>query len=167
MSCKGVVTKCLYNEIICILSILISCSAEDDAISFQNELIFSDNLELGVVKTLINDELYDLRDNRGEETAVFLSETQNQFDENRISLFVVKRANTIAIAGMGKDQRVLVTDEFLYTSTTPHEIGHALGLFHTSEEGNIMSRIRPYARKEFTDNQVYTMKETLLGVTAQ
>lgn len=117
--------------------------------------------EMGDVKTLYNDELYDLKDNRGQETSVFLRETQDFYSNNRISIYVMKRSNTIAIAGIGKDKRALITDEFLYTSTAPHEIGHALGLYHYHEEGNIMSQIRPYMRKDFTNAQVNIMKETL------
>lgn len=118
-------------------------------------------LEMGEVKTLYNDELYDLKDNRGEESRVFLRETQDFYNTNRINIYVMKRSNTVAIAGIGKDKRALITDEFLYTSTAPHEIGHALGLHHYPEEGNIMSQIRPYLRKDFTNAQVDTLKETL------
>ncbi|MBW1296497.1 matrixin family metalloprotease [Aquimarina litoralis] len=118
-------------------------------------------LEMGDIKTLNNDELYDLKDNRGQEASVFLQQTQDSYREDRISVYVMKRSNTIAIAGIGKDKRALITDEFLYTSTAPHEIGHALGLHHYHEEGNIMSQIRPYLRKDFTDEQIAVLKETL------
>ncbi|WP_299433689.1 hypothetical protein [uncultured Aquimarina sp.] len=118
-------------------------------------------LKLGQVKTMINDELYDLRDNRNSESRVFLQETQEHYNQKRLTAYIIKRANTIAIAGIGKDQRILITDEFLNQSTVPHEIGHALGLFHFEEEGNLMSLIRPYLRKEFTDAQVSRMKERI------
>ncbi|WP_298316471.1 matrixin family metalloprotease [uncultured Aquimarina sp.] len=118
-------------------------------------------LEMGDVKTLINDELYDLRDNRGTESSTFLRETQDSYKEDRLSIYIIKRAHTVAIAGIGKDQRALITDEFLYETTAPHEIGHALGLFHYPEEGNIMSQIRPYLRKDFTLRQIDVMKSRI------
>ncbi|WP_299252604.1 matrixin family metalloprotease [uncultured Aquimarina sp.] len=121
-------------------------------------------LEKGVIKTIINDELYDLRDNRGQESSVFLTETQDSYDENRLSIYIIKRAHTVAIAGIGKDQRALITDEFLETTTVPHEIGHALGLFHYHEEGNIMGQIRPHMRKEFTNTQTDRMKNTITKI---
>lgn len=114
-------------------------------------------LEKGDVITLINDELYDLRDNRGEESRVFLRETQNH-NKNRVTIYVIKRSNTVGLAGIGKDQRALITDEFLYATTAPHEIGHALGLLHYSEEGNLMSEVRPYLRREFVNEQIAIMK---------
>ncbi|WP_299217097.1 matrixin family metalloprotease [uncultured Aquimarina sp.] len=118
-------------------------------------------LEIGDIKTLVNDELYDLRDNSGEESRVFLTQTQNLYNKNRMNIYVVKRAHTSAIAGIGKDQRALITDEFLFTPTAPHEIGHALGLFHSTIEGNVMSKIRPHMRKDFTNAQVDQMKNTM------
>jgi len=124
-------------------------------------------LEKGDSRTMIDDELYDLRDNRGEESSVFLRQTENNHNQDRISVYVMKRAHTIAIAGIGKDQRALITDEFLYTSTTPHEIGHALGLHHYPEEGNIMSQIRPYLRKEFSDTQIDRLKEKLKKIESR
>ncbi|MHA7057370.1 matrixin family metalloprotease [Aquimarina sp. M1] len=195
-----------FLKILLVLSIFVSCTAEDDYIPYEVEQVFSDNLdrtikvnityiqssnkahntsynlnevhfiknlngsffhrygiglELGETKTIINDELYDLRDNRGQESAVFLSQTQDMYEEDKINIYVIKRSNTVAIAGIGRNQRALITDEFLYTSTAPHEIGHALGLFHYPEEGNIMSEVRPHARKEFTNAQVDRMKTIL------
>ncbi|MFD2562399.1 matrixin family metalloprotease [Aquimarina rubra] len=118
-------------------------------------------LEKGDIKTLINDELYDLRDNRGEESRIFLMQTQNSYNPNRVSLYIIKRAHTVNIAGIGKNQRALITDEFLYTPTAPHEIGHALGLLHSTIEGNVMSKIRPHLRREFTNAQVDQMKSVM------
>ncbi|WP_159092274.1 M66 family metalloprotease [Aquimarina sp. Aq107] len=118
-------------------------------------------LQKGDVRTIINDELYDLKDNRGQECSVFLQQTQDSYHHNRVSIYIIKRSNTIGIAGIGKDQRALVTDDFLYTSTTPHEIGHSLGLLHYPVEGNIMSEIRPYLRKEFTSEQVGRLKNKI------
>lgn len=117
--------------------------------------------ELGEISYINNNELYDLKDNRNEETSVFLRETQASFKKDRLNVYIMKRSNTIALAGIGKDCRVLVTDEHLYKTVTPHEIGHALGLFHHHEEGNIMSEIRPDLRREFTYEQVGTMKSRI------
>ncbi len=195
-----------FLRILFVLSIFISCTAEDDYVPFQVEQIFSDDLdktikvdiiyvqtsdknnkssysldethfinnlngsffhrygiglEKGDIKTIINDELHDLKDNRGEESSIFLQQTQESYKKDRVSIYIIERSNTVAIAGIGRDQRALITDEFLYTSTAPHEIGHALGLFHYPEEGNIMSEVRPHMRKDFTDAQVDRLKETL------
>ncbi|GAA3520324.1 hypothetical protein GCM10022393_38180 [Aquimarina addita] len=120
--------------------------------------------ELGQINTMVNDELFDLRDNRDVESETFLSETENSYKKDRLTIFIIKRSNTIAIAGIGKNQRALITDEFLFTSTAPHEIGHALGLFHYPEEGNIMSLVRPYLRKDFTGTQAQRMKTMISDV---
>ncbi|WP_378173798.1 matrixin family metalloprotease [Aquimarina sp. SS2-1] len=195
-----------FLKILFVLSIFVSCTAEDDYVPYQIEQVFSDELEktisidivyvqpsnrnsqssynldathfinnlngsffnrygIGLVKgeerTLINDELYDLRDNRGEESSTFLRQTQDSFHEGRVTIYIIKRSNTVAIAGIGRNQRALITDEFLYTSTAPHEIGHALGLFHYPEEGNIMSEVRPHLRKEFTSAQIDKLKDAI------
>ncbi|KAA1246881.1 matrixin family metalloprotease [Aquimarina sp. RZ0] len=121
-------------------------------------------LELGDVKTMYNDELYDLRDDRNNENIVFMTETENDYNRDRINIYVIKRSHTVAIAGMGSNQRALITDEFLYNSTAPHEIGHALGLGHYPEEGNIMSEIRPHLRKKFTENQMAMMQEKITQI---
>ncbi|WP_299241515.1 matrixin family metalloprotease [uncultured Aquimarina sp.] len=118
-------------------------------------------LEIGDIQTLINDELYDLRDNSGEESRVFLAQTQDLYNKNRMNIYIMKRSHTDAIAGIGKNQRALITDEFLFTATAPHEIGHALGLFHSTIEGNVMSKIRPHMRKDFTNAQVDQMKNAM------
>ncbi len=121
-------------------------------------------LEKGEVRTLYNDELYDLKDNTGREATVFLQQTKNFYRKDRINIFIIKRCNTIAIAGIGKNQRALITDEFLDTSTSPHEIGHALGLFHHPNEGNIMSSISPHMRREFTNDQIQKLKKTITRI---
>ncbi len=117
--------------------------------------------EIGEIRTLINDELYDLRDNRDSETSTFLKETQNSYKKDRVNIYIIKRDHTIAIAGIGNSNRALITDKFLYETTAPHEIGHALGLFHTQEEGNIMSQVNPHKRTFFSDHQVSTMKNII------
>jgi len=123
-------------------------------------------IKLGQVKTMVNGELYDLRDNRNSESSVFLRETQDHYNKKRLTAYIIKRANTVAIAGIGKDQRILITDDFLNQSTVPHEIGHALGLFHYEEQGNLMSLIRPYLRREFTDVQINRMKERITKINS-
>lgn len=119
---------------------------------------------LGESKTIINDELYNLKDNRNEEASVFLRETKASFKKDRLNIYIIKRCNTIAIAGIGKSQRALITDEFLFSSTSPHEIGHALNLPHLEVEGNIMCQIRPYLRKDFTRNQVQGMSDRIAAI---
>lgn len=116
---------------------------------------------LGETKTLISKELYDLRDNRGSEASTFFMETQKSYKKDRVNIYIIKRENTIGIAGLGKNQRALITDEFLYKTTSPHEIGHALGLFHCAEEGNIMCQINPHLRKTFMNTQVEKMKKCI------
>lgn len=127
---------------------------------------FNIGITLGRVKTMVNNELYDLKDNRGFESSVFLKETKEHYNKTRLSVYIIKRANTIAIAGIGKNQRVLITDEFLYETTAPHEIGHALGLYHYEKEGNLMSIIKPYLRREFTDVQLNKIKETIRKINS-
>jgi len=116
---------------------------------------------LGKISTLVSDELYDLRDNRNSETSTFLKETKASYNKGRLNLYIMKRCNTIAIAGIGMDQRALITDEHIHKTTSPHEIGHALGLHHTTEEGNIMSMKRPYLRKEFNNEQIKQLKKRI------
>ncbi len=137
---------------------------EVDYINHLNGSYFHRNnigLVLGKISTLMNDELYDLKDNRNNETSTFLKETKDHYNKGRLNLYIMKRCNTIAIAGIGMNQRALVTDEHIHKTTSPHEIGHALGLHHTIEEGNIMSMKRPYLRKEFNTNQIIQLKKRI------
>jgi len=108
---------------------------------------------LGDIKTIVNDELHDLRDNVNEEAHIFLKETKNIYKEDRLSVFIIKRSHTFGVAGIGKNQRVLLTDKKAFSSTAPHEIGHALGLYHISEVGNIMSFMQTVPRTDFNENQ--------------
>ncbi len=114
-------------------------------------------LELGETRSIINDELYDLKDNVGSEERTFFVETVDSYKKDRLNIYVIKRSNTRAIAGMGKDRRALITDEFLTKCTSPHEIGHALGLFHTKALGNVMCEDKSVPRKEFSQLQVDIM----------
>lgn len=137
---------------------------ESDYIKSLNGYYFHRNnigLVLGESRTIINDELYDLKDNRGNESKVFMQETQKSFRADRMNIYIIKRCNTIAIAGIGRSQRALITDEFLNESTSPHEIGHALGLGHTEIEGNIMCRNKSHLRKEFNQDQIDIMKRKI------
>ncbi|SEL66329.1 hypothetical protein SAMN04487910_2957 [Aquimarina amphilecti] len=138
-------------------------------LEFLNGCFFNRNdigIEMGESRVVINSELYDLKDNRGNESAVFSRETQDSYKQDRLNIYVIPRTNTIAIAGIGLRQRALITDEFLFQSTSPHEIGHALGLFHCDVEGNIMTRVRPYLRKDFDGNQINTMRERILSINS-
>ncbi|RZS91955.1 matrixin family metalloprotease [Aquimarina brevivitae] len=119
---------------------------------------------LGNVSVLENEELSDFTDNRDEEQETFLNETETLYTPGRITVFVIKRANIYGIAGMGYGQRVLITDEHVFESTTAHEIGHTLGLGHTMEEGNLMCTIKPHLRKSFTTNQVHVMKQKIKSI---
>lgn len=119
------------------------------------------NLEVGENRFLISDELFDLRDNRGEETAIFEKETDSDYKKDRITLYVMHRSNIYAKAGLSSSQRALITDEFLNSSTSPHEIGHILGLPHSHEEGNFMSMVYPDLRKEFNKEQVDIMTKQI------
>jgi len=137
---------------------------ESQYLDFLNGCFFHRNnigFELGESKTLISSELYDLKDNRGNESIIFSTETYDSYKNDRLNIYIIPRENTIAIAGIGLTQRALITDEFLFKSTSPHEIGHALGLSHLEIEGNIMSQIRPYLRKDFDHYQVDRMIETI------
>lgn len=140
---------------------------ESKYLEFLNGNYFNRNnigIEMGESRVIINSELYNLKDNRGAEPSVFSTETENSYREDRLNIYIIPRANTVAIAGIGLRQRALVTDEFLFTSTSPHEIGHALGLFHCGAEGNIMCQIKPYLRKEFDMDQVDTMAESIASI---
>lgn len=137
---------------------------EDDYINHLNANYFHRNdvgFVLGEVRTMVNDDLYDLTDDRGNETRTFLDQTEGDYDHNRVTVYIMKRSNTVAIAGIGYNQRALITDEFLYESTSPHEIGHALGLGHSDVEGNIMCQIKPHIRKEFTKQQADALQVTI------
>ncbi len=114
-------------------------------------------MHIGAIKTMVDPELYDLTDNRGNETSVFKTATQDTYQKDRLNIYIIPRSNTIALAGIALNQRALITEEFIYESTSPHEIGHALGLDHIELEGNIMSQIKPYARKSFAMFQVADM----------
>ncbi len=124
------------------------------------------SLSLISTKTLHNNELFDLTDNRNNETSVFLKATQSTYRKDRLNIYIIKRSNTVAVAGIGKDRRVLITDEHLYTSTSPHEIGHALNLHHTDIEGNVMSTTNPHLRKQFTHHQIQTIKSSIEVIIA-
>ncbi len=121
---------------------------------------------LGETRTLINKELYDLRDNRGSEASVFFMETKESYKKDRVNMYIIKRDHTIGIAGLGRNQRALITDKFLYKTTCPHEIGHALGLFHHADENNIMCQINSHSRIIFLDSQVKKMKESIQKINS-
>ena len=116
---------------------------------------------LGKVDILEHQELYDFKDNRGNEQETFLNETEAYTNSDRITIFIIKRSNIYGISGIGYGQRVLLTDEHVFESTSPHEIGHSLGLGHTVEEGNIMCTVKPHLRKEFTSQQSNAMKQKI------
>ena len=119
------------------------------------------NLRLGNSETWLNDELFDLTDNRGEEIKILKNETKDSYNKKRLTIYIVLRSNTIAINGAAVSQRALITYEKLFESTAPHEIGHALGLEHKSTDDNIMSEINPHLRSEFDTNQVNVLKTTI------
>lgn len=118
-------------------------------------------LELESSKSMINEELYDLRDNVGSEPSTFFMQSQESFDTDKLNIYIIKRSNIRGIAGMGRNQRILLTDENLYTSTSPHEIGHALGLFHTHESGNIMNTEEKDLRQTFNKEQEEKIKKRI------
>ncbi|MFC5045497.1 matrixin family metalloprotease [Aquimarina hainanensis] len=129
-------------------------------LNYLNEGYFHKyNIELiqGESRDFINDELFNLRDNRYKETEVFLDQTASFHKKGKLSIFIIKRDNILAIAGIGGEDRVLITDKFLYTNTTAHEIGHALGLSHVSEIDNIMST-KKNERRFFKDIQLELLK---------
>ena len=137
---------------------------ENNFVSHLNATYFHRNdigFVLGDVRTMVNDDLYDLTDNRGNETRTFLDQTDDDYNHSRVTVYIMKRSNTVAIAGIGYNQRALITDEFLYESTSPHEIGHALGLGHSDVEGNIMCQIKPHIRKEYSKQQADALKVTI------
>ncbi len=122
---------------------------------------FGIGLELGESKSLVNEELYDLRDNEGSEPSTFLMQSRESYDKSKVNIYIVKRCNILGIAGIGRDQRVLITDENLFTSTAPHEIGHALGLFHTHEAENIMNTVDKGSRYNFNKDQEKKIKKRI------
>ena len=137
---------------------------ENDYVNHLNATYFHRNdvgFVLGDVRTMVNDDLYDLTDNRGNEIRTFLDQTENDYNHSRVTVYIMKRSNILAIAGIGYNQRALITDEFLYESTSPHEIGHALGLGHSDIEGNIMYQIKPHMRKEFNKQQADALQVTI------
>ncbi|WP_299434713.1 hypothetical protein [uncultured Aquimarina sp.] len=140
---------------------------ESKYIDFLNGCFFNRH-DIGIImgesKTLINAELYNLKDNRNDESVIFNTETLNSYAIDRLSIYIIPRSNTIAIAGIGLRQRALITDEFLFRSTSPHEIGHALGLPHLELEGNIMCQIKPYLRKDFNNYQADNMIERITSI---
>ena len=119
------------------------------------------DLKKGEIRELQSKELYDLRDNRGHEATVLEEETKNDYNPNHITIYVMKRSNIYAKAGVSIKHRALITDEFLHTSTSPHELGHVLGLTHSHEEGNIMNMTYPELRTEFTMDQVQIMTKQI------
>lgn len=142
---------------------------ESKYLDYLNGCFFHRNdigFELGESKTLISNELYDLKDNRGKEPIVFSAETYDSYKKDRLNIYVIPRSNTIAIAGIGLPQRALITDEFLFQTTSPHEIGHSLGLPHLENEGNIMSLVKPYLRKDFNFDQIVALTETIEAIKA-
>ncbi|MCK8521343.1 hypothetical protein M0D21_07185 [Aquimarina sp. D1M17] len=136
-------------------------------IDFLNGCFFNRHdigITMGESKTIINPELFNLKDNQHQEPQVFSSETENLYKTDRLSIFIIPRSNTYGIAGLGLPHRLLITDEFLFTTTSPHEVGHSLGLTHKEIEGNIMCRKKPYLRKEFDEDQAYTMREKIFDL---
>jgi hypothetical protein len=137
---------------------------EVEFINYLNEGYFHRfgiGLELSESKSLINEELYDLRDNTGSEPSTFLMQSRKSYDKSKVNIYIVKRSNIFGIAGIGRDQRVLITDENLFTSTAPHEIGHALGLFHSHEPENIMNTVGKNLRHHFNENQEMKIKKRI------
>ncbi len=118
-------------------------------------------LELETSKSLVNEDLYDLRDNEGSESTTFFKQSQGSYEKNKINIYIIKRCNMTGIAGIGRNQRVLLTDENMFTSTSPHEIGHALGLFHTHEPRNIMNTKDKKMRVYFNKNQEEIIKRKI------
>ena len=119
-------------------------------------------LELGESKELVNEELYDLRDNKGSEPSTFFMQCRESYSKDRINIYIIKRSNIVGIAGIGRAQRVLITDENLFTSTSPHEIGHSLGLFHHDEQKNIMSTtLDKHSRQFFNPEQEGIIKKRI------
>ncbi len=139
---------------------------EADYIDYLNGYYFHRlgiGLELEKSSSIVNDDLYDLRDNRGGEPSTFLMQSKKTYDKNKLNIYIIKRSNIYGIAGIGRDKRVLITDHHLYTSSSPHEIGHALGLFHNDEDGNIMNCgvVNKDERRFFNNTQQEKMKKQI------
>ena len=138
---------------------------EADYINYLNGYYFHRlgiGLELDQSRSIVNDDLYDLRDNQGGEPSMFLMQSKRTYNKNMLNIYIIKRSNIYGIAGIGRDKRVLITDQHLYTSSSPHEIGHALGLFHNEEHGNIMNcGVNKNERRYFNKIQEDTMKKQI------
>ena len=174
---EQVFTKDIETEIIVDLKYVVSNEIRTKNIYALNEEKFISHLNgsyfhrhainftLGTSQTFLSDELFDLTDNRGEEALILKQQTKTDYNPKRLTIYIMLRRNTVALGGVAVNRRALITDEMLFQSTAPHEIGHALGLHHKSVHENIMSEFNPHLRTEFDSSQVEIMKNTITEIT--
>jgi hypothetical protein len=93
--------------------------------------------------------------------------------ENAINFYIVeglKGDNGASLNGTANkhlSNEVVIRSDKVFTSTTPHELGHCFDLRHYyGNQNNIMiTGVDPTKRVEFTSDQIYTMRDVIQNET--